>query len=70
MSRVWIRARTKICIRRMYIIEPIGEMVYEVYESSRSKVMLLYLGCPFISKNKTFILKVLYIQQNLLVERK
>ena len=27
MSRVQIRACTKICIRRMYIIEPLGEML-------------------------------------------
>ena len=32
MSRAQIRACTKICIRRMYIIEPLGEMVYKVYE--------------------------------------
>ena len=31
MSQVRIRACTKIRIWRMYIIEPVGEMVYKVY---------------------------------------
>ena len=37
MSQVQICACTRICIWRMYIIELLSEMVYKVYESSRSQ---------------------------------
>ena len=36
MSQVQICACTRICTWRMYIIELLSEIVYKVYESSRS----------------------------------
>ena len=42
MSQVQARARTKAGIWRMYIIETIVEMMYKVYESSRSQPTRLY----------------------------
>ena len=37
MSQVQICACTRICTWRMYIIELLSEIVYKVYESSRSQ---------------------------------
>ena len=40
MSRAQIRACTEICIRRMYIIESIDEMLYRVYIVRSSRLRL------------------------------
>mgnify|MGYP004642003687 CR=1 FL=1 len=42
MSQVQICACTRICIWRMYITWLLSEMVYKVYESSRSQPARLY----------------------------
>ena len=43
VSQVQICACTRICIWRMYIIELLSEIVYKVYESSRSQPTRLYM---------------------------
>ena len=42
VSQVQICACTRICICRMNIIELLSEIVYKVYESSRSQSTRLY----------------------------
>ena len=46
VSQVQICACTRICIWRMYIIELLSEIVYKVYESSRSQPTRFVYGEP------------------------
>ena len=48
VSQVQICACTRICICRMNIIELLSEIVYKVYESSRSQPARLSFVCLFV----------------------